>query len=110
MNIKLKKALWYISWVMMVIPFLLLIFLPQPYDGDGISSVFGDNVPALLLFIFFMLSILLNGVVLNKFTKVETYSDVKSRVSSWLNQESLKNIHGLVSPLVGIVNEAEKIQ
>lgn len=110
MNVKIKKILWHLSWVIIAISSLLLVFLPQPYDGKGVSSVFGNNVPALLLFIFLMLALIVNGIILNKFTKVETYNDVKTKVSSWLNQESLKNIHGLVSPLVGIVKEAEKIQ
>lgn len=109
----IKQRINYMSYGIIILPILLMILLPMPYDGiNPVLFMMGNvlNVAALVLFLLLMISVVCLGWVVFHFTRVLTYRQIKRTVTSWSRFDSLEKIHNLISPISNILNEVEKVE
>lgn len=112
MSDKIKKIINISSIIIMIITFLLTLLLPMPYDGVNpvVFMLNGQiNIPALILFIFFMLCVEGFSFLINKLTTIKTYDDIQRDVLSWSKYGNLEKIHPAIAPFVEMVKSAKDL-
>lgn len=79
---KTKQILNILSFFGMIPPIFLAILLPQPYSDGVHSDVFGDNILAILLFVFLCLSISCGSFCLYYFTNIWTKNKLATLIGN----------------------------
>lgn len=107
MNTKIKKALNVMSYIGVILPLLLALLVPEPYSNGVTSDVFGDNIAALLLFVFACLITASLCFVIYHLTKTITYDTMRTQINSWTSSIDVQNMHALVPTLLKTVEEMQ---
>lgn len=109
MSNKTKQLLNIISWIGIIPPLFLALLLPQPYTNGVTSDIFGDNITALILFVFLCISISLGSFILNYFTRIITYEKVRNQINEWKSEMEIQNLHSMIPTILNVVNEMEAL-
>lgn len=110
MSEKDKELIHKLSYLLIVIPLLLALLLPEPYWNNGKTSpVFGGNGIGIAFFVLFMVSLSVIGIIVNYFTRIITPEKVKRIVMNWSREDSLRKMHGIINPIIKIVNDTQRI-
>ncbi len=112
-SLKVKKAINIMSIVIMTIAFLLMLLLPEPYDGINpvVFMLNGTiNIPALILFMMFMLCVEGFSYIIFKLSKTKTLDDVQRDIIGWTMHQSLEKLHPSVTILVDAIREMKSME